>query len=714
MKIRTKISLTSIFIVLISMALVVPISIFNIKKTGEANKREYRDEEQKKTKQSLKNLIDIAYESIKANYNNARDKNFLEKYYGYRLKDAVNRAISKIKEEAILFKVGKLSLAEAQKRAKEAARIIIYDGKGGYVWISSADEIPAMIMHPTMPSLEGHALDNQKYETAKGPEKNIFRASSKVCRKNGEGFVEYTWPKLTKNGFKPNMPKLSYVKMFKEWNWIIGSGIYIDDAINDAKALSIEAIQNMRYNNGVGYFWINNMELPFPRMIMHPIFPKLDGKPLDAPKYNCVGPAKENLFAAAVRICEKNGAGFLEYPWPKPTENGTTIEQKKMSYVKCFKEWDWVIGAGVYIDRIEKNIAAKDAKINKDIRNLIVNILLVALAALFVAICASVALADSLSKPLTRLLMAMTTIKKDGLRKISVNLGKTEEFNALENIFEKMLDSIHDSTRKLAETMATKDKFENELKVAHDIQYGIVPKIFPPFPTRKDLNIFAILKPASHIGGDFYDFFFIAKDMLCFAIGDVSGKGVPASLFMAVTVNLLRATAKNDIPPSEIANIVNRDLAAENPQYVFVTFFLGILNLKTGEMNYCNAGHCPPYIKRKEKLISLEDVHGMPLGLDPETEYESGKTTLEKNDKIILYTDGISEAYNSQKKMFGTSRLESLIEKDDSLSCQEIAELILENVESHIGASEQSDDITVLVLSYFSKKQGIGGDNCIL
>ncbi|MDA8165322.1 MAG: cache domain-containing protein, partial [Desulfobacteraceae bacterium] len=228
--------------------------------------------------------------------------------------------------------------------------------------------------HPTVPALDGKVLDDPKFNCALGKKENLFKAFVDVCERDGEGFVDYLWPKPTKDGLTTDQPKLSYVRLNKEWGWIVGTGIYVDDAVPDAVAKIKQDVANMRYDGGIGYFWINDMGKPYPKMIMHPTVPALDGKVLDDPKFNCALGKKENLFKAFVDVCERGGEGFVDYLWPKPTKDGLTTDQPKLSYVKLFAPLGWVIGTGAYIDSIDAEVAAKTDALNKQITTMLVKI----------------------------------------------------------------------------------------------------------------------------------------------------------------------------------------------------------------------------------------------------------------------------------------------------------------------------------------------------
>jgi len=250
-------------------------------------------------------------------------------------------------------------------------------------------------------------------------------------------------------------------------------------------------------------------------------------------------------------------------------------------------------------------------------------------------------------------------------------------------------------------TELSKERIESELRIAHDIQMGIVPKIFPPFPDRKEFDIHAVIEPAKEVGGDFYDFFFIDENRLCFSIADVSGKGVPASLFMAVTKTLVKAKSRLVITPDKILSEVNNELCDENDSCMFVTIFCGILNTQIGEVEYSNGGHNLPYlIKNNNTVEQLENTSGMALGVICDTKYFTKKIKLLKSDSLYLYTDGVNEAMDSDGNQFSYQRLEKFLKKSNNIPTKEITQNSINEIKKFTKGAAQSDDITILVLKY--------------
>ncbi|HQN18786.1 MAG TPA: SpoIIE family protein phosphatase, partial [Syntrophobacteraceae bacterium] len=253
----------------------------------------------------------------------------------------------------------------------------------------------------------------------------------------------------------------------------------------------------------------------------------------------------------------------------------------------------------------------------------------------------------------------------------------------------------------LRETTAAKERIESELKIASDIQMSILPRSFPAFPDRTEFDVFAAIKPAREVGGDFFDFFFIDDDHLFFTIGDVSGKGVPASLFMAITRTLLKAHASSDTPPDQILYRVNNKIAENNETCVFVTVFCGILNIASGEIVYSNGGHNPPLtIASSEAVEYISMPKGMALGVMEDTPYRIARLVLQPGDVFFTYTDGVTEAMDPDGRLFSEKRLQDELFALRSGSIQEIGDGLMQQIVNYADGAQQSDDITMMLLKY--------------
>lgn len=263
---------------------------------------------------------------------------------------------------------------------------------------------------------------------------------------------------------------------------------------------------------------------------------------------------------------------------------------------------------------------------------------------------------------------------------------------------------IHNLIRE-RETQRTKELIEGELRVAREIQMSIVPKIFPPFPERPELDVFAVLEPAKEVGGDLYDFFLLDDDHLCFTVGDVSGKGVPASLYMAVTKTLIKAKADIKLGPDEILYRVNNELCEDNDSGMFVTEFLGILTISTGELVFSNGGHNIPYLRKQNgEVAPLPKAPGVALGVMEDFEYFCASVQLEAGDSLVLYTDGVTEAMNPAGELLREERLENILRELNGKTAQEEVGHILHSTRQFMNGANQADDITILVIKYLGQK----------
>jgi sigma-B regulation protein RsbU (phosphoserine phosphatase) len=281
------------------------------------------------------------------------------------------------------------------------------------------------------------------------------------------------------------------------------------------------------------------------------------------------------------------------------------------------------------------------------------------------------------------------------------------EIGLLAASFNEMTRRLNESIEHLKETTAAKERIESELQIAHEIQMSMLPKIFPPFPDRSEFDIFATLVPAKEVGGDFYDFFFIDEDHLCFAVGDVSGKGVPAALFMAVTKTLFKTTAGNGGSPGEILARLNAEICCDNESCMFVTLFCAILNVRTGQVDYSNGGHNLPYHLRRSGVSLLENTGGKALGIVEKTTYRSGRVDLRPGETLLLYTDGVTEAMDLSETLYSDQRLERFLAGRSGGAPHRIVGDLIGNVEHFAGEVPQSDDITVMALRYFGSRQRV-------
>lgn len=246
---------------------------------------------------------------------------------------------------------------------------------------------------------------------------------------------------------------------------------------------------------------------------------------------------------------------------------------------------------------------------------------------------------------------------------------------------------------QLEETTAAKERIESDLRIARDIQRSMVPSTFPDRP---DLDIYASMTPAKEVGGDLYGYL-LQDDKLYFALGDVSGKGVPASLFMAQATRLFRTLAAQQMMPAEICTRINDALSGEdNEAGMFVTMFMGLVDLKTGHLDFCNAGHNPPVLVESGKAAFIEMLPNAPIGLWPGMQYEGEELQSIMDMPLFVYSDGLNEAENRQQEQFSDERLVEILEKTPFESSKQMIELLSTEVEKHRDGAEPNDDLTML------------------
>ena len=304
-----------------------------------------------------------------------------------------------------------------------------------------------------------------------------------------------------------------------------------------------------------------------------------------------------------------------------------------------------------------------------------------------------------MTRPLIKIAGAATEIANGNLLAELPEISGDDEMCTLHDSFANMQQSLLKYVDELQLTAANKERIESELRIARAIQMDMVPKVFPPFPEREDVDLYSQLKPAREVGGDLYDFF-IADEKLHFIIGDVAGKGVPASLVMAVTCRLYRTIANNVATPEGIVSTLNDALSESNDSNMFCTAFVGILDLKSGELRYCNAGHNPPIVLRSSGDVeALSVVPNLAMGIWQGFEYRGESCMLDGGSTLFMYTDGVTEAESDDKELYGEQRLMSVLKRHTSSAPRHIVDALLEDIAHHVGGADQTDDITMLCCS---------------
>jgi sigma-B regulation protein RsbU (phosphoserine phosphatase) len=383
----------------------------------------------------------------------------------------------------------------------------------------------------------------------------------------------------------------------------------------------------------------------------------------------------------------RGGKGFV-------TMKNHFAGQKSWMYYAPLPSLGWSIGVVFPEDRLFASIGKLGAII-----------LAIGGTGFFVLLIVIIVISGTITKPLRVLADKAGEIARGNLEIEIPQVTSHDEVAALSNSFQNMKVALKEYIGNLAETTAAKERIESELKIAHTIQMSFLPKRFPPFPEKEEFEIFAVLEPAKEVGGDLYDFFLIDEDHIFFSIGDVSGKGVPAALFMAVTKTLMKGIASQTVSPSITLSKVNHELCKDNDSSMFVTVFCGILNLKTGELLCSNAGHnLPIMISAGGEIRWLESPPGLLLGIMEDAQFEISRIIMTPGDTLFLYTDGVTEAMNPQQNFFSDQTLiKTIAGCPDQQIPEAIIDCVLTAVKAFSAEEPQSDDITMLALHYRGK-----------
>ena len=396
-----------------------------------------------------------------------------------------------------------------------------------------------------------------------------------------------------------------------------------------------------------------------------------------------------DVLRRAAKDMVTGGSAFIPYETP-------IIDGDTWLFYTPLKSTGWSMSIIVPEKAFMKDLV----KLNRDL-------LFIGIIGFIILLIIVVVISKRITSPLVSLARAARDIGKGNFDSHMPAIRTEDEIGQLNSAIKSMQLELRNYIQDLQETTAAKEKIESELQIARDIQQGIIPKIFPAFPERDSVELYAMLEPARDVGGDLYDFFFVDKNNLCFTIGDVSGKGVPASLFMVITRTLLRARMDKNSKVEEVVAAMNNELCLENDNAMFVTLFLGLLNVETGKIVYCNAGHNYPFIAGADgKVKELKVTHGTPLGAMADMLYGSSEVQLKHRDTILLYTDGVSEAIDVDENQYTEARIQNVFTKGLGPNPDKIIKEILIDHDKFVGEADQFDDITMLALSWIDSKIG--------
>ena len=349
------------------------------------------------------------------------------------------------------------------------------------------------------------------------------------------------------------------------------------------------------------------------------------------------------------------------------------------------------------LDRIA---AESESAADRRVRNALIIFLSVIAAALCVAVIVSLVLSNRIVRPIKQLTEEVSRVKGEDLY-FTWEHDTGDETQLLAESFRSLTRRMKTYVSDIEKITAERERIGTELELATRIQTDMLPGVFPAFPDRKDFDIYASMTPAKEVGGDFYDFFMLDGERLALVIADVSGKGVPAALFMMVSMILIRSEVKNGLSPAKVLQKINDQICAGNREDMFVTVWLGILDLRTGKLTAANAGHEYPTLKQPDGSFELiKEPHGFVVGGLPGEEYEEYEWQLRPGAKIFVYTDGVPEAGGSRSALYGTDRMMEALRAAENESPEKILAAVDASVREFVGDGPQFDDLTMLCVEY--------------
>ncbi|HBZ54097.1 MAG TPA: hypothetical protein DEO88_01720 [Syntrophobacteraceae bacterium] len=404
------------------------------------------------------------------------------------------------------------------------------------------------------------------------------------------------------------------------------------------------------------------------------------------------------------------GALFQPFvvPWDRPMFRRVLTEKTCLDGQYVDDQGEWLSYLCPILDRNDQPIYVLELyrpteQLDRTLRTASHYIWVTIGGTVFAAVLLVFAFSFIFTRPLRKLIKKTTFISKGDFDH-QVEVQSRDELGDLARAFDQMVVDLKTYVAQLAKTTAEKEAIEADLRLAHDMQQEILPKVFPPLPNADTIAIYAQMEPAKEVGGDFYDFFPIDDDHMAVVVGDVSGKGVPAGLFMMRVRAMLRSSAVGSQSAAEALERINLVIAQENPSSTFATMFYFICNIRTGAVTFCNAGHNPPVWLKDGQATFLgptpEAGRGLPVGIMEDGSYTDGTLTLGIGESLVVYTDGVTEATSVQEEMFGEERLREVLEENILLEPKDLCQKVLSEVNDYQADAEQFDDIAILIFKY--------------
>lgn len=628
--------------------------------------------------ESARNVLRVVKLNIRTDYDSLEAfKQYAMARYKDQLKNLMDVVVSQIDFFYDMQERGILSSEQATAMVLQAVERARY-GKNDYFFIYDSHNVA--VSHPD-PAVRGRDMLN--FRDVNG--NLVLPTMREALKSTGNGFCTMWWLRL---GETAPVPKLIYFHYYPRNDWLIGTGVYIDDIDSDVQKMMARTMDNLKETfdqvkvSKTGYFFVVSGD---DKILIHPTLAGTDGNSF---KDAMTG---ESHFALLEKASRNPSLPF-KYIWDKPEYPGQ-FRFVKYSHVEHFEPFNWYIGSSVYEDEMAEP------------GNRIVHHQMIVVG-IIVALCVACAsfLVSRMTRPLARLARHTDRLRESDF---SLPQGESDELlsmrfpgevGRLAHTIWKMEQKLREYLAHIRETTAARERIESELRIARDIQMSMLPEGLSAGERGLGVDLAAVLEPARDVGGDFYDFFFIDDERLCLVIGDVADKGVPAALFMARSMALLRNTATTHLQaPDAVLTTVSRDIAKANDACMFLTVFLGILHVKTGEFVFSNAGHLPPlFLPAAGACRTIELPRGMPMGLSTKAVYSTGRFLLGPGDGLLLFTDGITEAADAGGTFYGAERLEALMNEHPTSNAGETVERISREVTAFTGEAPRSDDMALL------------------
>lgn len=631
---------------------------------------------------AVRNALHLVEENIRGRYRTLlKDKVLTVQSRKQQLRDFDRLVLTMLDGFAAMADAGRVTEEEAQGLALDWLSRMV-PAKGGYVFAYDVDD-RALVY----PEAEMVGADLGGFKDFKG--RSVVRAARDEAARYGDTFLTYNWKEL---GGVELKPKYGHFVLYRRWDWMIastGDVGEVEEAVSRQLALLEDELREI---------------LPLIRMAGDGVVFLFEGDgrfvvpPAGKAAGLVTGPVLERLKALA------RGGGEGAADTARFVSAGGEHLQGRAIHLKSL---DWYVAALASNDAMQAPALALVRRQAFIFAGVLAAGLL--LAYLF---------AHRIARPLDRLAAYAKAVPATDFTQDRGGAGpsrtlpveRRDEIGRLAEAFVFMEESLHRNVRSLMEATSARQRIEGELNVARDIQMGLLPKLFPAFPDRPEIDLFSVLESAKEVGGDLFDYYFLDEHRLCFTIGDVAGKGVPAALFMAITKTLIKAAAEKDTDPAAMIGKVNDDLSRDNPNTIFVTLVIGILDVRTGEIRYANAGHNPPAVLRagvggeaggRRTVEMLRAISGPAAGVMDGLPYDGLETRLSPGDVLLLYTDGVTEAMDGDGVLYGEARLLDILAGTGTEGeARPAVRRVMADVRAHAAGAEQSDDITILAIRY--------------